>query len=130
VTEELAFRSNHKNFEVELEAASSTGTVTITVQYEFDGQTEPAPNTAVMLYTGDTPPTPQDDSRLVSYNTTNDEGVAEMTVYDTSTHQPTQVTDIPFGTYTLFSSDYDGFSYSGTLTVDGDETVTITLTEE
>lgn len=109
---------------------TQSGTVTITVQYEFDGQTEPVINKGVMLYTGDTIPTPQDDSRLVSRNVTNDEGVAEMTVWDTITHQATEVTDIPFGTYTLFSSDDDIYSYTGTLTVDGDETVTITLTEQ
>ena len=123
-TESLAFRSNHKNFTVTLESAVNTGTVTVTCQNA--GET-PLAGADVILYTGDTPPSDQDDSMIVAVGTTGEDGVAEMIVYDTSSHQATEVTDIPFGTYHLIAIKGSN-EYSGSLTVDGDEEVTITLT--
>ena len=55
VTEELAFRSNHKNFEIELEAETpvvTTGTVTVTCQ---DSEENPVENANVLLSTVEDP---------------------------------------------------------------------------
>lgn len=128
VTEELAFRSNHKNFTVELEAETpvvTTGTVTVTCQ-DSSQQTTSYPS--AILYTGDVPPSEQDDSMVVAGGSSDGDPFV-MVVYDTSTHQGTENTAIPFGTYTLFADAERGqISYTGTLVVDGDEEVTITLT--
>ena len=107
---------------------TSTGTVTVTCQRVLDDETVPVGEAYVMLYTGDTPPSQQDDSNMVGLGQSGNDGVAVIYTYDTTAHQPTQVTDIPFGTYNVLA---DGgiCSYTGTLTVDGDEEVTITLTE-
>ena len=105
-----------------------TGTVSITC-HEEDA---PTADIAVYLYTGDTKPSSQDDSMVIAYGLSADEsGLAEMHIYDTSSHQATEVDDIPFGSYKLYAIDtvYDTYSYDGTLTVDGNETLTINLTE-
>ena len=114
VTEELQFRSNHKNFEIELEAASSTGTVTVTCQDESENKlggvsiaicTELPPSQSTIVATGET-------------DGTIDVGVAT-------------ITDVPYGSYKLLAHDPNTeLSYTGDLTVDGDEEVTITLTSE
>ena len=128
-TEELAFRSNHKNFTVELEAAApvvTTGTVNVTV-LGSDGET-PVPQTIVFLCDTDDVPSQQSDSNIVAMGQTNSNGETTLALYDTSTHQPTQVTDIPFGDYYLITI-VDGFEpYDESFTIDGDEEVTITLT--
>ena len=110
---------------ITLTAAVSTGTVTVTCKDSTEQAIEYA---SVLLYTGDTIPTQQDDSHLVALGDSDYDGVAVLTLYDTSTHQSTEVTDIPFGDYKLYAK-YEGLTYNGTLTVDGDETVTLTLTE-
>ena len=127
-SENIKFRANHKTFTIPLEAEpATTGTVTITCKEGDD----PMDQIAVYLYTGNTKPSDADDSMVIAKGTSNDEGVAKLYVYDTTTHQATEVDDIPFGSYKLYALDtaYETYSYDGTLTVDGDETATITLTE-
>ena len=130
-SENIKFRANHKTFTIPLEAEpSETGTVTVTCQ---DSNEDPIYLGTVFLCDENQMPSEQDDSMLVAYGTTVGEtGVASLTLWDTSTHQPTQVTDIPFDDYYLFAVGEDAnnnpVSYSGSLTVDGDETISITLT--
>ena len=124
-TEELAFRSNHKNFTVELEAAAAqTGTVTVTCQ---NSEENPLAGTSVFLCSTDDVPG-QSDENVVAYSNTNGNGECTLALWDTSTHQPTQVTDIPFGDYYLIATKALYETYNESFTIDGDETVTITLT--
>ena len=131
VTEELAFRSNHKNFEIELEAETpvvTTGTVTVTCQDEYNTPL----NGAVVILSTDL----QDPTTWIGMGVTDNTGTVTLETIDTTGEQPSPsgtVADIDFGTYSLyaeFSEMGDTFTYNGTLTVDGDETVTITLTSE
>lgn len=131
-TEELSFRSNHKNFTVTLTSSGGgTGTVTVTCQYDFEGETSTYFDTLkVALSTHDTFDW-EDSESEVEYLI----GYADS-VGDTETGTLTlireETTDIPFGSYYLYARgqnfDYEPVEYSGTLTVDGDEEVTITLT--
>ena len=105
-TESLAFRSNHKNFTVALEASPTppvgdTGTVTVTCKDEFETE---LPDATVTL---------KQDSQTVKTGTSGEGGVCVLE-------------DVPYGTYTLEAS-ANSLEYSGSLTVDGDETVSITL---
>ena len=131
-TENIAFRSNHKNFTIALEQSGGTGTVTITCVY---GDNQPLDElTDVILYTGDGVPTEQEDNRIVAIGYADSGNVATLVLWYSTAHEPTQDTAIPFGTYNIYASGRDGdgvvVGYNGTLTVDGDETVTITLTEQ
>ena len=129
VTEELQFRSNHKNFEIELEAETpvvTTGTVTVTV---LDGDDNDAPledENVFLCSTDDVPG--QSDDNLVAYGKTDANGECTLVLWDTSTHHPTEVDDIPFGNYYLIVNDGGFETYDEAFTVDGDEEVTITLT--
>ena len=110
---------------------TGTGTVTVT---GVDSDNVPLTKIrSAYIYTGDVPPTDEDDSMVVAMGNNNDGNVANLYLYDTATHQPTEETAIPFGDYTLNASGLGvgniPVEYSGALTVDGDETVTITLTE-
>ena len=130
-TENIAFRSNHKNFTIALESASGTGTVTVTGVY---GDNQPLYQlVSVLLYTGDGVPTIEDDSRVVAVGGS-DDNVAILVLWDSTAHELTQDTAIPYGTYNIYAEGLDDesntYTYNGTLTVDGDETVTITLTTE
>ena len=102
-----------------------TGTVTVTCQ-----DSEEQPLKAVAIYLCNTNQLDlEDDSNFVAIEDSGLTGTVTLTIYDTATHQPTEETAIPFGSYYLFATK-DGFeTYSSALTVDGDETVTITLTE-
>lgn len=131
-TENIAFRSNHKNFTIALEQSGGTGTVTVTGVY---GDNQPLTElTDVLLYTGDGVPTIEDDSRFVAIGGSGEDNVATLFLWDTTAHEPTQDTAIPYGTYNIYAEGTDDktniYTYNGTLTVDGDETVTITLTQE
>ena len=113
---------------------TGTGTVTVTTQYyeEDEQQYEPLSQTFVFLCDTNQMPTDDDSNVVASAKTTlNDDNVAiaTLSLWDRETHQSTEVTDIPFGDYYLFGQK-NTWQYSGTLTVDGDETVTITLTQE
>ena len=101
-TESLAFRSNHKNFTVSLESATGTGTVTVTCT---EGGAIPIEDVTVTL---------KQDSQTVKTGTSGEGGVCVLE-------------DVPYGTYTLEADDDMWGAYSGSLTVDGDETVTVTL---
>ena len=127
VTEELAFRSNHKNFEIELEAASSTGTVTVTCQ---DSESNPLAQATVGVLTENAQPSPQN---IVGLGITGNDGVTLIYEVDSQTGEPTSVVkEVPYGDYYLSAiyEDETTLNYTGTLTVDGDEDVTITLTEQ
>ena len=92
---------------------TSTGTVTVTCQDESENKlggvsiaicTELPPSQSTIVATGET-------------DGTIDVGVAT-------------ITDVPYGSYKLVAHDPNTeLSYTGDLTVDGDEEVTITLTE-
>ena len=104
--EELCkFRANRKNFTIALtETPVSTGTVTVTCK---DSEENLLGDADILLYN-----TTQGE---VGTGTTEDDGTLTMT-------------EVPFGTYTLSANQYDTLYYEGELVVDGDETVTITLT--
>lgn len=126
-TESLAFRSNHKNFTVSLESA--TGTVTVTA---LDGYEEPAVPLAEGTVVLATAQVDWGDPDLATYvvavtRSFDENGTATLKVPD-EYGLPTETdADVPYGTYYLCATG-DSIEYSGTLTVDGDETVTITLT--
>ena len=110
---------------ITLTAPVETGTVTVTCQTDPDN---PVSNALVYLCDTNEFPSQQDDSHIVAIGRTDSNGETTLALWDKTAHQPTQDDDIPFGNYYIFvTSAYD--PYSGTLTVDGDETVTITLTE-
>ena len=113
---------------ITLTAPVSTGTVTVTCQ---DSEQTPLEYASIFLCDSNQMPTQQDDSMVVANGFTESDGTATLTLYDKETHQATEVTDIPFDDYYLFAvNNDDSLNYTGTLTVDGDETVTITLTEQ
>ena len=132
-TEELAFRSNHKNFTVELEAAApvvTTGTVTVTC---LDSEENPLENTQAVLSTVENPTSAD---VVVGIGVADNTGTCTLMEIDPQTAGPTQtVAEIEFGTYYLMgflqTQKQDvpiTYHYNGTLVVDGDEEVTITLT--
>ena len=121
-TEELAFRSNHKNFTVELEAAGpSTGTVTVTC---VDSEQTLLPGIMVLLATSDDPGLED----MVAMATAGQDGSCTLETLDGEGVPTGEIAEVPFDTYYLLAQG-TGYSYSGTLTVDGDEEVTITLIE-
>ena len=107
---------------------TGTGTVTVTC---VDSEDNPIKESSVLLSTEPIDFSSQDDTGFVAYGQTGTDGTVTLTLWDSTTHQPTQDTDVPYGTYYFggFNGDGEIRSYTGTLTVDGDETVTITLTE-
>ena len=130
-TEELAFRSNHKNFTVELEAAApTTGTVTVTC---LDSEENPLENAQAILSTVENPTSAD---VIVGIGVADNTGTCTLVEIDPQTMRPSQtVAEIEFGTYYLtgfLQREEQGmpvqYEYHGTLVVDGDETVTITLT--
>lgn len=100
-TENIKFRANHKTFTMPLEATLVTVTVTAK-----NGSNEVLSGATVNIKSGTT---------VVKTGTTNSSGVCTLS-------------DIRFGTYTL-EAEKGTLEYSGSITVDGDETATITLTE-
>ena len=104
-----------------------TGTVTVTL---LNTDSEEAKGVIYLCDSNEAPY--EDDSNVIAYGqTTRNTNPVTLTLYDVETHEPTEVTDIPFDTYYVFAKDNgDEEFYTGTLTVDGDETVTITLTGE
>lgn len=124
----MSFRSNHKNFTVTLESA--TGTVTVTCQYDFEGETSTFFNDlTVALSTHDSFDWTDLESEMeyVYGFAYVDEIIEDGTVTLIGREQ---TTDIPFGNYYLYANGggSDGIvQYSGTLTVDSDEEITITL---
>lgn len=116
-TETVQFRSNHKSFTVSL-TATGTGTVTVTATVN-DGVDNPYP-----LYPDGYVGLSTDVADWDDPEWQPDVGYAD-TFDETGT---VTLTDIPFGTYYLSARDGEYLNeYDGTLTVDGDETVTITL---
>ena len=128
-TEELAFRSNHKNFTVELEAAAETGTVTVTCQDSSENKVEGA---IVVMGTQALDDPANFETWAATYGvglgTTDNDGECTLAHFDPQTLEPTSDTSFEYGTYYLVSLGSDISSLNDELTVDGDEEVTITLT--
>ena len=123
-TESLAFRSNHKNFTIALEAEAQTGTVTVTT---VDSEQTPLENATCVLLHELAPPSP---TNVVGGGLTGSDGTTLLYEFDEQ-GQPTQtVKQVEYGDYYLIAQwdDENPLEYSGSLTVDGDEEVTITLT--
>ena len=101
-SENIKFRANHKTFTIPLEATLCKVTVTAK-----DGSANKLEDAVVTLSL---------DATEVASGTTDKDGVCVLE-------------DIRFGTYTLAAvSDDETLAYTGSLTVDDDETATITLT--
>lgn len=124
--ENIKFRANHKSFTLNIEAEpSQSGTVTVTCQ---DSEQTPLPaNISLEEGTYGRP-----DYKLWGVGVASADGTCVLKVPDEK-EAPTEVTaEIPYGTYTL-SAGYDdgevGYSYlDESFVIDGDETLTITLT--
>ncbi len=102
-SENIKFRANHKTFTIPLEATLCKVTVTAK-----DGSANKLEDAVITL---------SKNSTEVASGTTDKDGVCVLE-------------DIRFGTYTLEAvSDDETLAYTGSLTVDDDETATITLTE-
>ena len=107
---------------------TGTGTITINCQ---DSEGNPAENAECLLCSTNQIPTPQDDSNLVAFSQTGSDGTGTLALWDKETHQPTEVTDIPFGDYYLFVYHSSiAHPYESELTIDGDDELNISLTEE
>ena len=126
-TETVQFRSNHKSFTVSLTATGGTGTVTVTCK---DSTEENVSANPIILTTEPfNPSSPSLDIVVGMGYATANTGVYTINEF-TEQGQPTDtVKDVPFGNYYLYANNpIKSISYTGTLTVDGDEEVTITLT--
>ena len=122
-TENIAFRSNHKNFTIALESASGTGTVTVTA---VNSEQTPLEYANINLIDG---------NKIIGAGFTDDSGTTILYEVDGEGVPTEIVANVPFGTYSLVGTWYDEdadkhYRYQGTLTVDGDEEITITLTEQ
>lgn len=101
-SENIKFRANHKTFTIPLEATLCKVTVTAK-----DGSANKLEDAVITL---------SKNSTEIASGTTDKDGVCVLE-------------DIRFGTYTLAAvSDDETLAYTGSLTVDDDETATITLT--
>ena len=101
-SENIKFRANHKTFTIPLEATLCKVTVTAK-----DGSANKLEDAVITLTL---------NSTEIASGTTDKDGVCVLE-------------DIRFGTYTLAAvSDDETLAYTGSLTVDDDETATITLT--
>ena len=101
-SENIKFRANHKTFTIPLEATLCKVTVTAK-----DGNSNKLEDAVITLTL---------NSTEIASGTTDKDGVCVLE-------------DIRFGTYTLAAvSDDETLAYTGSLTVDDDETATITLT--
>ena len=130
--ENIKFRANHKSFTLNIEAEPeppvTTGTVTVTALVDDGDVPYPLEEGFVVLATAPVDLADLDMTKIVAGCDVFDEtGTGELLAFDPTTHTPTESKDIPFGTYYLCASNGMGWEYSGTLTVDGDEEVTITL---
>ena len=101
-SENIKFRANHKTFTIPLEATLCKVTVTAK-----DGNSNKLEDAVITLTL---------NSTEIASGTTDEDGICVLE-------------DIRFGTYTLAAvSDDETLAYTGSLTVDDDETATITLT--
>ena len=116
-SENIKFRANHKSFTLNIEEEpSQSGTVTVTALDGYEETPVPLERGTVVLATEPVDLENLDPSIIVASSTEFDE---------TGT---TTMLNVPFGTYYLFATNSSrDIEYSGTLTVDGDEEVTITL---
>lgn len=116
--ENIKFRANHKSFTLNIEAEpATTGTVTITVLNNSDDS--PIMNASVELsddYEG---------NNVIASGFTDENGESVLL---TDPHDLNS-TDIPFGNYYLYTAPGGYTKYNEAFTVDGDETLTIKLTE-
>ena len=123
--ENIKFRANHKSFTLNIEAEpSQSGTVTVTALDGYEAEPVPLDEGIVVLATAPVDWTNPDTSTYVALaeNTFDEHGTCTLLTVDLSPN-------IPFGTYYLCATNTgQDVQYSGTLTVNGDEEVTITLT--
>jgi 5-hydroxyisourate hydrolase-like protein (transthyretin family) len=116
--ENIKFRANHKSFTLNIEAEPvTTGTVTITVLDNSDDS--PIMDASVEL---------SDDNagtNVIASGFTDENGETVLV----TDPQDLNSTDIPFGSYYLYTAPNGYTEYNEAFTVDGDETATIKLTE-
>ncbi len=119
-TESITIDETHTAFTVTLVAVVSTGTVSVTCQ---DSESTPLENASVYLTTQadwDFDLQNLDLTKLAGLGTTESDGTCAVANNDDP--------NIAYGEYYLYGIDSnETIKYSGTLTVDGDEEVTITL---
>ena len=121
-TENIAFRSNRKNFNITLEEATATVSAIVYLNEQ------PLNSQLVMLRTNsDFTNNPTVDG-TVAFCTSSASSFVPLNVTDPVTHTPTQSTDIPFGTYYLCVVRDGQYGYIEELVVDGDKEITITVT--
>ena len=118
-TENIAFRSNHKNFTIEMEEA----TATVSAIVYHNGQ--PQESQLVMLRTNSDFVTNPVSDGTVAFCTTNTHTFVPLKVTDPTTHIPTESTKIPFGTYYLCVGASKSYRYIEEFVVDGDKEITI-----
>jgi hypothetical protein len=106
---------------------TGTGTVTVTC---LNLDEDPALNRDVTLSSVEQVTDPQ--TELICAGNTGDTGTVTLKEFDWTLDPPlTDITaNVPYGNYYLIIGELDDPEYTGTLTVDGNETVTITLTSE
>ena len=104
---------------------TGTGTVTVTCQDEWENPLEDA---QVMLTTTAQITDPQ--TQMICAGSADVNGTVTLKELDWTLDPPFTDVDkqVPYGDYYVIAN-YPSLHYTGTLTVDGDETVTITLTE-
>ena len=132
--ETVKFRANRKNFTIALEATpATTGTVTVTCQTDYGGEMSPAQTGSVVLSTHNTfdwEDLQTEFEYIIAYGDFAAPATS-CTLYTLDGQGQPVGTSIPFGSYYLYAKgtnhDNETVQYTGTLTVDGDETVTITL---
>ena len=125
-TETVQFRSNHKSFTVSLTATGGTGTVTVTCK---DSTEENVSANPIILTTEPfNPSSPSLDIVVGMGYATANTGVYTINEFNEQGQPTDTVKDVPFGNYYLYADNHiKSISYTGSLTVDGDEEVTITL---
>ena len=105
----------------------STGTVTVTCQNSSE---EKLSGTLLVLSTEQFNPSNPDTASIVGVGAaTSATGVYTINEFEGQGTPTDIVKDVPFGNYYLYANNNMELFYNGTLTVDGDEEVTITLIE-
>ena len=107
----------------------STGTVTVTT---VDAEDTPI-EAEVFMATQALDDVANFETWFATYGVgmgTTENGECTLTHFDPETFQPTSDTSFEYGTYYILAMHDNDFNMNYELTVDGDETVTITITQE
>ena len=130
-TEDVAFRSNHKNFSIELVEDSGTTNVEVTT---VDGEDTPLQSSALFLLTKSvTDPNFDENTDILGMGVTDENGVGTIMEFeiDSETHQPVPTEtplDVDFGTYYVFARNGATLTKEERITVDATHnTFTMTL---